>query len=57
MGLLESLHASGRTIVMVTHEAALSARAGRVLHMSDGQVETDVANGSSHPKAEIEVAA
>ena len=57
MGLLESLHASGRTIVMVTHEAALSARADRILHMVDGQVESDMANGKARKKAAIEVAA
>jgi putative ABC transport system ATP-binding protein len=57
IGLLESLHASGRTIVMVTHEAALSARADRILHMRDGQVETDATNGSSRKKAKVEVTA
>jgi putative ABC transport system ATP-binding protein len=57
MGLLQSLHASGRTIVMVTHEAALAARADRTLHMRDGQVETDVTNGSSLKKAQAEAAA
>jgi putative ABC transport system ATP-binding protein len=57
LGLLESLHASGRTIVMVTHEAGLAARADRILHMRDGLVETDVINGSSHKGAKVEVAA
>jgi putative ABC transport system ATP-binding protein len=57
MGLLMSLHASGRTIVMVTHEATLASRADRILHMRDGQVEADVANGSAVKKAEAQVAA
>jgi putative ABC transport system ATP-binding protein len=57
MALLESLHASGRTIVMVTHEAALSARADRILHMRDGQVETDVTNGKSLEKKHVEATA
>ncbi len=57
MGLLESLHASGRTVIMVTHEEALSARADRILHMRDGQVETDASNGKAHKKSGIEVAA
>ncbi len=54
MGLLQSLHASGRTIVMVTHEPKLGSLADRILHMVDGQVETDVTNGSSIKKAEAE---
>jgi putative ABC transport system ATP-binding protein len=57
MGLLQSLHASGRTIVMVTHEPKLGSLADRILHMRDGQVETDVTNGSSIKKAEAEVVA
>jgi putative ABC transport system ATP-binding protein len=57
MGLLQSLHASGRTIVMVTHEPQLGSLADRILHMRDGQVETDVANGSSIKKAGAEVIA
>jgi len=56
LGLLQSLHASGRTIVMVTHEAALASLADRILHMRDGQVEADVANGSSLKKSQAEVA-
>jgi putative ABC transport system ATP-binding protein len=57
MGLLQSLHASGRTIVMVTHEPQLGSLADRILHMRDGQVETDVTNGSSIKKTEAEVVA
>ncbi len=50
MDLLHGLHAAGRTIVMVTHEADMAARADRILHMRDGRVETDVMNGSSLKK-------
>ena len=57
MALLHGLHAAGRTIVMVTHEAALASRADRVLHMRDGRVEADVTNGSSIKALEAEVAA
>jgi len=57
MALLHGLHAAGRTIVMVTHEAALASRADRVLHMRDGQVEADVTNGLSIKTLEAEVAA
>jgi putative ABC transport system ATP-binding protein len=57
MALLHGLHAAGRTIVMVTHEAALASRADRVLHMHDGQVQADVANGASVEKTIAGVAA
>ena len=57
MALLQGLHAAGRTVVMVTHEADLAARADRILHMRDGLVETDVTNGSSLKKMGAEVAA
>jgi len=57
MALLHGLHLAGRTIVMVTHEAALAARADRVLHMRDGRVEDDVTNGASLRNLEAEVAA
>ena len=36
--LLDELHASGRTIVLITHEADVAARADRILHVRDGQV-------------------
>lgn len=38
LALLDELHASGRTIVLITHEADVAARAGRVLHVRDGQI-------------------
>jgi len=36
--LLESLHAEGRTIVMITHDAAVAARANRCIHIQDGRI-------------------
>jgi len=36
LGLLDELHAAGRTIVLITHEADVAARAGRILHVRDG---------------------
>jgi len=37
MELLESLHAEGATIIMVTHDPELAARAQRNVHVIDGQ--------------------
>lgn len=42
--LLAALNAAGRTIVMVTHEPAIAARAKRVISLRDGRIATDTAN-------------
>lgn len=42
MALFAKLHQSGNTIVIVTHEADIAARAHRVVHLKDGRVEKDV---------------
>lgn len=39
--LLDELHDAGRTIVVITHEHDVAARAGRNLVISDGQVVSD----------------
>ena len=39
--LFDELHGQGRTIVLITHEAEVAARAGRVIHMRDGMVQPD----------------
>jgi putative ABC transport system ATP-binding protein len=38
MELLEGIHASGTTIVMVTHDPVLAERADRNIHLIDGRV-------------------
>ena len=42
MALFERLHASGNTIVLVTHESDIASHAHRIIHIRDGQVEKDV---------------
>ena len=37
--LLDELHQSGKTVVMVTHSEEVSERAGRVVRLRDGEVE------------------
>ena len=41
MELLDALHAKGRTIILVTHEADIAAHAKRRISMRDGKILTD----------------
>jgi len=38
VGLFEELHAQGQTVLLVTHDAAIAAHAGRTVHMRDGRL-------------------
>jgi putative ABC transport system ATP-binding protein len=41
MSLFERLHHSGNTIVLVTHEHDIAARAHRIIHIRDGRIDRD----------------
>ena len=41
MALFEKLHAEGNTIIVVTHEHDVAARAHRIITIRDGQIEKD----------------
>jgi putative ABC transport system ATP-binding protein len=41
MALFEELHATGQTILLVTHEHDIAAHAHRQIHLLDGRVERD----------------
>ena len=43
LGLIGEVHASGQTVVLVTHDAEIAARAQRLVHLRDGRVEFDSA--------------
>jgi len=40
--LMDRLHADGVAVVVVTHDAAVAARAGRLLRMRDGRIVDEV---------------
>ncbi|MFT4082000.1 MAG: ABC transporter ATP-binding protein [Nocardioides sp.] len=46
LGLLDELHLSGRTIVLITHEHEVAARAGRNLTIKDGLITADALVGA-----------
>ena len=49
MSLFERLHATGNTIVLITHEPEIAQYAHRVIHLRDGQVEEDVRQAHRSP--------
>lgn len=46
MELFEEINRQGTTILMVTHDAAVAARAKRIVHMRDGRIERVVVKGT-----------
>ena len=49
LGLLDDLHDAGRTIVLITHEHEVAARAGRNLVLDDGAIVSDVSTARAAP--------
>jgi putative ABC transport system ATP-binding protein len=41
LGLFDELHASGRTIVLITHEHDVAARSRRIVHVRDGLIQSE----------------
>ncbi len=48
LNLIDELHTDGMTVVLVTHDPAAADRAGRLLHVTDGLVETST-SGEPYP--------
>jgi putative ABC transport system ATP-binding protein len=41
MAVLDELHTAGRTVVLITHEPDVAARAGRLIRLLDGRITAD----------------
>lgn len=41
MGILEELHKDGRTVILITHDNEIAARAKRVIKIKDGRIADD----------------
>lgn len=41
MEILENLHSEGRTVILITHDNEIAARAKRVIKIRDGRIESD----------------
>ena len=50
LDLFDAIHSRGGTILTVTHEHDIAERAGRVIWLSDGKVESDQAGTSARPE-------
>ncbi|WP_299363346.1 ABC transporter ATP-binding protein [Winogradskyella sp.] len=44
MELFDQIHASGNTVIMVTHEEDIAAHAHRIIRLMDGMIESDIYN-------------
>ena len=45
MKLFDEIHASGNTLIVVTHEEDIAQHAKRIIRLKDGRVESDTAQG------------
>ena len=44
MDILRDLHEEGRTVILITHDDEIAARAKRVIKIMDGKIEEDYEN-------------
>lgn len=52
MQIMKELHKEGRTIILITHDNEIAARAERVIKIKDGRIESDTAEGARENERE-----
>lgn len=52
MQIMKELHKEGRTIILITHNNEIAARAERVIKIKDGRIESDTAEGAKDHERE-----
>src|SRR3546814_18324867 len=59
MALLKDLHAKGRTVIVITHDAEVAAHADRRIDIADGRITSDTGtvHGAAAPSAGAPAAA
>ena len=44
LGILNKMHKTGRTVILITHDNGIAAQARRVVRIMDGKIESDMIN-------------
>lgn len=47
MGILKELHKEGRTVILITHDNEIAARAKRIIRIMDGKIVADISNDAA----------
>ena len=47
MGILKELHKEGRTVILITHDNEIAARAKRIIRIMDGKIVEDINNDAA----------
>lgn len=53
MEILKGLHAEGRTVILITHDNEIAARAKRIIRIMDGRIVDDIINDSNEQRQNV----
>lgn len=57
MGILKELYEEGRTVILITHDNEIAAKAKRVIKIKDGHIEADTIDGKEQIPINTPIAA